>query len=432
MRPPSDAYAAGGAPLRSRVIERTPFFYGWLVLAAGTFGMMMTTPGQTLGVSVFLDRIIADLGVSRPLVSLLYTVGTVTGSFVLPFVGRFIDRRGPRLAVILIAALFALACGYMGLVRNLAMLLVGFVLVRGLGQGSLSLVSQHVVNLWFVRRRGLAVGLTGLGMAAATAFFPMVIQWMIASYGWREAYALLGLLVAVTILPVGALLFRARPESFGLAPDGLPEHAGAPERAVRIREVDYTLAEARRTRTFWLFVAGNALVSALTTGLVFQHFSIMAAGGLDRALAARVFVPFGAMTAAANLAAGALMDRLPPRFLLAAMLAAQAAALVLAAFVAPGLVYLYGALLGATMGIKGGVQGAVFAYYFGRRYLGAVKGTASTIGVLGTAAGPLLFALGRGSGGSYAPVLLGSAAVALVLAGVSVLMHPFRSDGSVA
>ncbi|MEJ2287727.1 MAG: MFS transporter [Deinococcales bacterium] len=432
MRPPSDAYAVGRAPLRSRVIERTPFFYGWVVLAAGTFGMMMTTPGQTLGVSVFLDKIIADLGVSRSLVSLLYTVGTVTGSFVLPFVGRFIDRRGPRLAVGLIAALFALACGYMGLVRNLAMLLVGFVLVRGLGQGSLSLVSQHVVNLWFVRKRGLAVGLTGLGMAAATAFFPMLIESMIGSYGWREAYVLLGLLVAITILPVGALLFRARPESFGLAPDGGAGLAGSVMPLEGVREVDYTLADARRTRTFWLFVAGNTLVSALTTGLIFHHFSIMAAGGLDRAVAARVFVPFGAVTAAANLAAGALMDRIPPRLLLAAMLVAQAASLVLAAVVAPGLVLLYGALLGATMGIKGGVQGAVFAYYFGRKHLGAVKGTASTIGVVGTAAGPLLFALTRAAGGSYAPVLFASALVALVLAVVSALLRPFRPDGSVA
>ena len=429
MRPPSDAYVAGGASQRSRVIERTPFFYGWVVLAAGTFGMMMTTPGQTLGVSVFLDRIIADLGVSRSFVSLLYTVGTVTGSFVLPFVGRFIDRRGPRLAVVLIAALFAVACGYMGLVRNIAMLLVGFVLVRGLGQGSLCLVSQHVVNLWFVRRRGLAVGLTGLGMAAATAFFPMIIESLIASYGWREAYALLGLLVAVTILPVGAVLFRSRPESFGLVPDS--RRPVAAHRAP-VREVDYTLAEARRTRTFWLFVAGNTLVSALTTGLVFHHFSIMAAGGLDRAVAAEVFVPFGIMTAASNLVAGALMDRVPPRYLLAAMLVAQTAALALAAIVAPGLVFAYGALLGATMGIKGGVQGAVYAYYFGRTNLGAVKGTASTIGVAGTAAGPLLFALTEAATGSYAPVLLASAVASLALAGVSAVLRPFRADGSVA
>lgn len=429
MRPPSDAYAAGSAPLRSRVIERTPFFYGWVVLAAGTFGMMMTTPGQTLGVSVFLDRIIADLGVSRSFVSLLYTVGTVMGSFVLPFVGRFIDRRGPRAAVIVIAALFALSCGYMGLVRNVAMLLLGFVLVRGLGQGSLSLVSQHVVNLWFVRRRGLAVGMTGLGMAVATAVFPMVIEALIGSYGWREAYALLGLVVAVTILPVGALLFRSRPESFGLTPDGAAPLAAPPQARP---DVEYTLGQARRTRTFWLFVAGNTLVSVLTTALIFHHFSIMAADGVDSAVAARVFIPLGAMSAGANLVAGALMDRVPPRFLLGGMLLAQAATLALATVMGPSLVLVYGALLGATMGIKGGVQGSVYAYYFGRAHLGSIMSTASTVGVVGTAAGPLLFALTQAATGSYHPVLLGSAAAAVLVAGVAASLRPFRPDGSVA
>ncbi|MBE9107916.1 hypothetical protein IQ273_00570 [Nodosilinea sp. LEGE 07298] len=94
----------------SRLIAASPIYYGWVVLAAGTLGQLMTTPGQTIGVSVFLDPIMADLGLSRSLVSLLYLLGTLSGSLILPFVGRFIDQQGPRVAVGAIAALFALAC----------------------------------------------------------------------------------------------------------------------------------------------------------------------------------------------------------------------------------------------------------------------------------------------------------------------------------
>ncbi len=205
---------------KSCVVSRTPFYYGWVVLLAATFGMLMTTPGQTLGVSIFLDRIMADLGLSRATVSLLYTVGTLAGSFSLPFIGRFIDRRGSRTAVIVISALFALACVWMGFVGSAVALLVGFILIRGLGQGALGLVSLHVINLWFVRRRGLAVGLSGLGMALATALFPFVIEALIGAFGWRLAYVVLGGLVAVTILPLGAWLYRGRPELYGLEPDG--------------------------------------------------------------------------------------------------------------------------------------------------------------------------------------------------------------------
>ena len=415
---------------RSRVVERTPFFYGWVVLIAGTFGMMMTTPGQTLGVSVFLDRIIVDLGVSRSLVSALYTVGTLTGAFALPFVGRFLDRRGPRAVVIVVAALFALACGYMGLVRNVAMLLVGFVLIRGLGQGSLSLVSQHVVNLWFVRRRGLAVGITGLGMAAATALFPTLIEHLIDGVGWRAAYALLGALVAVTILPAGAAFFRARPEHFGLEPDG--RAAGGMRLGPAPREVNHSADAARATRTFWLFVSGDVLISALGTGLVFHHYAIMADGGLGRLAAAAVFVPFGAVTAGANLTTGYLMDRVPPRVLLSAMLLAQVAALALAAVIHPGLALVYGVVLGTMMGMKGSISGSVYAYYFGRRHLGAIKGFASTLSVAGAAAGPLLFALGRAAAGAYGPVLLVSAVPVALVALAALFLRPFRPDGSVA
>src|SRR5690606_33800902 len=196
---------------------------------------------------------------TRATVSLVYTVGTLTGALALPWVGRFIDRRGPRVGVIVIASLFALACAFMGLVQGVVTLLIGFVLIRGLGQGSLSLVSLHAVNIWFVRRRGLAVGLLGLGMSLATAVFPLLIEALIQAFDWRGAYLALGALVALTMIPIGALFFRVHPERYGLTPDGLPAVQG--DHAV----VDYTAAQARRTQTFWLFIAGDVLVAMLSS-----------------------------------------------------------------------------------------------------------------------------------------------------------------------
>ncbi len=400
---------------RSRVVERSPVYYGWIILFAGTLGLAMTTPGQTVGVSVFLDKIIVDLGLSRGQVSLMYTLGTLVASFALPFVGRFIDRRGPRLAVGVIAALFALSCVWMGWVSNLVTLFLGFLLIRGLGQGSLSLVSLYVVNVWFVRRRGLAVGVTGLGFAVATAFFPLLIEALIAQFGWRTAYMLLGLMVAGTILPLGTLLFRGHPERFGLRPD-----SGRVSDEVVV-EANLSLAEARRTATFWLFVAGSVCVAALSTGLVFHHYSIMAEGGLDRLAAATVFLALGFIVAGANLTTGVLVDRVPPRFLLSVAMGGMAAALVAATHVTGRpTVLLYGALLGLTQGMNGALSASVYAYYFGRAHLGSIKGFATTLSVAGTAVGPFLFAFAFERAGNYAPVLLWSA-VAPVLIGVGAL-----------
>lgn len=413
--------------LHSRIVERSPVYYGWLVLGAATLGLMMTGPGQTFGVSVFLDDIIADLELSRSSVSLLYTIGTLVGSLSLPFVGRFIDRRGPRVAVVVIAALFGLACVFMGFAGGLLTLLAGFVLIRGLGQGALSLVSLHSINIWFVKRRGLAVGLSGLGIALATAAFPLVIQLMLDSVGWRSAYMILGVAVIAIMVPVGALFFRSHPEAYGLRPDG----AENPEAPAPV-ELSYTAAQARRTLTFWLFVAGDFLVAALGTGLVFHHYSIMAASGIDRLTASTFFMPLGAVSAGGILLTGYLMDRMPPRLLLSASLLLLVSAIILAGRAnTPELVLLYGAVLGLGNGMKGAIGGSVYAYYFGRKYLGAIKGSATTVTVGGTALGPFLYALGYEAMGSYVPVLLMTASVPLVLALLAPFLRPRRPDGTV-
>ena len=417
------------APVKhSRVVSGSPVYYGWVILLVGTFGMFMTTPGQTLGVSIFLDRIIQDLGLSRALVSLMYTIGTLLGSFSLPFIGRFVDMHGPRLAVVIISGLFALACVWMGFVGGPITLLVGFVLIRGLGQGALGLVSLHVINLWFVRRRGLAVGLSGLGMAIATACFPFVIEALIDAFGWRTAYMVLGGLIAATILPLGAWLYRGKPELYGLRPDSRVQ----PSADEALQERHYTLAQTRRTVTFWLFVSGDFFGAALGTGLIFHHYDIMAGGGIDRLAAAAVFVPFGFIAAGSNLLTGVLMDRVPPRFLLSASLALLCASLVFAAFVTtPALVLVYGAIFGVAQGTRGAISGSAYAHYFGRTHIGSIKGFTATLTVAGTAFGPLIFALGNGWFGGYAPILLLSALPPLLAALVAPFFSPLRMDGSV-
>jgi len=391
--------------------------------------MLMTTPGQTLGVSVFLDPIIRDLGLSRASVSLMYTLGTLVGSFSLPFIGRFIDRRGPRVAVVVIAALFALSCVGMGFVGGAVTLLLGFVLIRGLGQGALGLVSLHVINLWFVRRRGLAVGLSGLGMSVATAVFPFMIEALIRAFDWRTAYILLGGLVACTILPLGAWLYRGHPELYGLAPDGNARG----RRTTSLHERTYTLTQARRTLSFWVFSSGDFLVAALGTGLIFHHYDIMAAGGVDRLAAAAVFIPFGFITAGTNLLTGVLMDRVAPRFLLSVMLAFLCTSLLFAPFVShPSLVLVYGVILGLSQGMKGAIQGSVYANLFGRAHIGAIKGFAVTLSVAGTAFGPLLFALGVQWFGGYGPILLVSAIPPFALACTALFLKLAKPDGQVA
>lgn len=412
------------APLTSRMIDRVPFHYSWVVLIGATLGMAMTIPGQTVGVSVFLDSIIADLGLGRSAVSATYTLGTLAGSLSLPFIGRAIDRHGPRRSVVVISLGFGLACAFMGLVGGIIMLFVGFALIRGFGQGALSLVSVHSINIWFVRRRGLAIGLAGIGFAVATAVAPLGIERLIDLIDWRWAYAALGLAVIAVMVPVGGGLFRHRPEAYGLTPDSSRETA-----ELHLHEVHYDARQAGRTLTFWLYVCGGFLTAAFGTALVFHHFSIMSANGIGRSGAALMFVGYGFVSAAANLISGFLIDRVPPRFLLSAALAAMVGAMLTATSIAsPAGVVVYGSVLGMMQGMSQAVQSTVYAHYFGRIHIGAIKGLATTVTVAGTAAGPLILAVGFDLSGSYAPVLALSAVVPAVLALASPFLPLKRGD----
>lgn len=417
--------SAANPELRDSLVTRSPLYYGWVVLAVGTLGMMMTVPGQTVGVSIFLDGIITDLQLTRSEVSVLYLVGTLIGSLALPFVGRFLDHRGPRVAIALVAAAFALACVWMGFVQGAWMLLVGFTLVRALGQGALSLISVHSVAIWFVRRRGVAIGLLGIGMALWTATFPILVERLLEPYGWRTTYMLLGALVATTILPLGALLLRDRPERYGISVDsGDALASSAPVAAERA----YRPAEARATITYWLFLAGLWFGSSLGTGLAFHHYGILASSGLDRATAAAAFVPLGLLSAAGNLGTGALFTRIPPRFLLAINQLLLGVALLMAGRVASAeVVLIYGALLGLRSGMYSALEGNVFVHYFGRAHIGAIRGQVATTLVVGSALGPLLFALGPDRFGGYTAVMDFASLPVFALAVIALFVRPYRN-----
>ena len=171
---------------RSRLVHGCPIYYGWVIFVVAIIGMVMTSPGQTDSVSIFIEHFINDLGLSRSVVSTLYTVATLIASVSLPFIGRQIDRRGHRAMVGVITVAFALALVYMGQVRGAAMLGIGFVAIRTLGQGSLELVSTNLLNQWWVRRRGMIIGIAGVLGGPLAGTFPNLIHALISRYVCRS------------------------------------------------------------------------------------------------------------------------------------------------------------------------------------------------------------------------------------------------------
>lgn len=291
------------------------------------------------------------------------------------------------------------------------MLLIGFALLRGAAIGGLSLVSQQVVNLWFVRRRGIAAAAASLGLAAGSMIFPQLIDGLIALYGWRGAYLALAALVALTILPVAAALYRDRPEKFGLSTD-----AGLPPAAEESREEpSFTRGQALRTGVFWLLCAAGFLTNAIGTAVLLNHFSIMRTAGIAHSNALLLLSLLAGVQAVATLGTGFLVDRHEPRHLVPLAMFMLALASALPAFgsgIAISVLYALG--LGGAYGSQQAISAAGYAQYFGRDHLGAIRGSSFVFGIAGAALGPLPFAASIDWTGSYAAVLTGCCVLCMV------------------
>ena len=381
----------------------------------------MSSPGQTYVVSIFIESFIADLGISRSLVSTLYTLGTLVGSFVLPMVGYQLDRHGARLIVVLITALFGFACIYMGYVQNAFMLGLGFIALRMLGQGSLGLVCTNIINQWWVRRRGMVMGISGMaGSLISLGGFPNLINWLLPIYGWRSTYIFLGIILVFVMTPLAFIFFRNHPEDYGLQPDGGASGIFRSRKRKQVptgwTEVHWTLGQAMHTSVFWILVGSLSAISMLSTGLFFHIVSIFTDNGLTPDLAAAVFVPVAVTTALVNWGSGLLVDRVPVRVLLAIGLFFQALSLLMARSLSGiTLVLIFGIVLGISSGLIRILGSVVWAMYFGRHHLGSITGFTTMITITGSAMGPMPLGIGRDLMGSYNLALIISAVIPLLL-----------------
>ncbi|MFU8771038.1 MAG: MFS transporter [Anaerolineales bacterium] len=387
----------------------------------------MTSPGQTYTISIFVEHFIDDLSLSRSAVSSLYTLGTLAGSLTLPLWGRQIDLKGSRKMVVVIAFLFGLACIYMGWVQNAIMLGVGFIAIRMLGQGSLGLVSQTVINQWWVRKRGLIMGISGFILAIlGMGVFPNMVHRLIALYGWRTTYPILGAILILGMVPVGLVLFRNRPEEFGLRPDDVPadtDQISDFASEIKTSFTEWSLKEALHTRAFWVILASVVSFTMISTGQFFHLVGIFDDQGLTSTVAASVFVPISLATAGANLVAGIAIDRLPVKFLLIIGLFLQASSLIMLQMVgSTASAYLFGILLGTTSGLFRAINSVVWPAFYGRTHLGSIYGFTAAAGVFGAALGPLPFGITRDLLGSYHLILFVFAGISLLLGLLSLVV----------
>jgi len=386
---------------------RTPFYYGWLVLAitsVATFAASGLTQVVLGGVQVYITD---ESGWDDGSLAFAATLGTWLSGAIAPLIGRFADRFGPRwlmpFGLVTAGIAFFVIAGSSSVFQFYG----GYVVGRAVSNPVLvGLVPRTAAVNFFRQRRNMALALVSTFRPIAGAINIQIISLIAAHQGWRAAYRYLGVLSFILIVPV-MLFVRRRPEDIGLLSDGAsPDGAGASLGSGRPQastpEFSWTAKEAVRTRAFWLLLTITALgtLASSATGFSLVPFLVQDAG-LSTAAAAGV-LSLGTFLAVANILWGYLADRISPRrCLMVMMIGAGAMMAFLLSVDSVGEALIFAIIWGVFSGGLGSLENMVLAGYFGRGSYGTILGVFSPLQMIALGLGPGLASVVRALAGDF-------------------------------
>ncbi len=311
----------------------------WIV-AGVSFIALIGAAGFRSAPGVLIVPLQDEFGWSRGLLSIAVGINLVLYGLTAPFAAALMDRFGIRTVTTCALLMVALGSGLSVFVTAGWQLVLLWGVLIGLGTGSMALVfAATVANRWFVRRRGLVMGvLTAAGATGQLVFLPLM-AWLAESFGWRSATLMVSA-AALSVVPLVLLFLRNYPADRGVRAYGAPPEenpAVAPtgfDAAVvsgsAVKRTLRTLVEAAHTRTFWALVGGFAICGASTNGLIGTHFVPAAHDhGMPTTTAAGLLALVGIFDVIGTIASGALTDRINPRILLAVYYALRGVGLLM-------------------------------------------------------------------------------------------------------
>ncbi|QGY47152.1 MFS transporter [Maribellus comscasis] len=421
--------------------NKIPFFYGWIILFASTVGVLASAPGQTTGVSTFTDYLIDAIGISRTQLSTAYMVGTIGSSLVLTWAGKMYDKYGARWVGMIVAVALAFILIFLSQSDRIinffvsdinsgfyigfavAVLMILFFMLRFSGQGVLTMVSRNMLMKWFVARRGFVNGISAIFVALGFSVAPLTFDMLIQGTSWRMAWLLMAAFIGIFFVLFVFLFFRDNPEDLDMIPDG-EKHANKEHDVIIKPFKQFTLSEAKKTMSFWLFSIPLAMYALYITGFTFHLVSIFENAGLSREKALAVFIPVSVISVALSLGGGWVSDRIKLKYLLYLIFIGEILALVCLANLNGGIFY-FGFILGN--GIASGLYNVLMAVtwprFYGRENLGRITGFVMSLIVFASALGPMLLSFSFLKTGNYS---IGFYVLALII--LAALFLAYKAD----
>ncbi|MCA8881055.1 MAG: MFS transporter [Rhodobacteraceae bacterium] len=350
-------------------------------LAAGMLMAFSSSYGQTYFISIFAGEIRAEFGLSHAGWGTIYSAGTLISAVLMIVLGGLIDRMRVRSLGAAILVLLAGACLAMASVPAAWALVPVILGLRFAGQGMCSHIATTAMARWFVASRGRALATATMGFALGESILPIAFVAALRVTDWRTLWVVAACL-ALAAIPVLFLLLRR---------ERTPQSMGDAHQSPGLQGRHWTRAEVIRHPLFWCSVPLIIGPAAFITALFFQQVHLAERKGWSHVEFVSLFPLYTAVTIAAMIASGVLIDRFGTARLMRVFQFPMMAGFVLMGL-GQGIWAGAGAmaLIALSHGANTTLPTAFWADYFGTRHLGAIRALAAAIMVFGTALGPIL------------------------------------------
>ncbi|HTF93301.1 MAG TPA: MFS transporter, partial [Verrucomicrobiae bacterium] len=345
--------------------------------------------------------------------SLIRTFEIGVAAMIIPMLGPWIDRYGGR--GVLVLGVIMEGTGLM--LSSLVQSFWQFVLVRcSLVIAGEALLGSLVINVtiaqWFVRKRGRAMGIANLGTGVAKLSIPLVAASLFVLIGWRNTWAVFGIIAPLLVVVPALIIVRRRPEDIGLRPDGDPQISDellANDRVSSlsqprssVAEHTWTRTEVLRLPTFWLLVITFGIASIGIAGLNLHIYSYVTDIGYSPLVAASFMSTIALTQLGSTLVWGMLADKFDIRRVSCAQFLIQGVGLITAISSSQIHVTYLGFFFYGT-GLAGSfvLREVIWANFFGRASLGTVRGLSLFFSNLFAASGAPFFGFLHDHTGSY-------------------------------
>lgn len=372
--------------------------YSWIIVfAAALILMIYAIPIYSRG--LFLASLTEWFGWNRGDISGAYSLSMIMAGALAMVSGKLTDRFGPRVIISFLGLLVGGGLLLMSLVSSIVHVYIIWIFVIAVG-GSCSFTPiTSTVPKWFIKRRGLAIGITFAGISVGGIIWPPVVERLINSIGWQSTYIVTGIITLIIITAL-AQLMRPNPQQMNLKSYGQIDEQKSTEQRIDQFTAGLSFGQAFKTLPYWL-IGLIRFCSMFIFQLISVHIFPHALDVGHSEIAAAVIISISSISGTVSrLLAGFVADKIGHRLTLFLSTGILLISLVIL-FFAQQLwqFYIFAILFGLAWGGVGVVQVTLIAGFFGPKSLGAIIGslefmltTGGAIGVF--IAGSLFDAMG--------------------------------------